>query len=110
VVAKRPFVEQRLDRTVVNVANSIVASGSTALEVLEKSPGVTVDRQNDALQLRGKDGVIVQIDGRQTYLSTADVVALLRSMPSDNIDNIELSPILRLPRTRPATRALSTSA
>ncbi len=90
VVAKRPFVEQRLDRTVVNVAGSIVASGSTALEVLEKSPGVTVDRQNDALQLRGKDGVIVQIDGKPTYLAATDVVAMLRSMPSDNIDQIEL--------------------
>ncbi len=90
VVAIRPFVEQQIDRTVVNVANSIIASGSTALEVLEKAPGVTVDRQNDAIALRGKDGVIVQIDGKQTYLAMSDVVALLRSMPSDNIDKIEL--------------------
>lgn len=90
VVEKRPFVEQHLDRMVVNVANSIIASGSTALEVLEKAPGVTVDRQNDQIQLRGKDGVIVQVDGKQTYLSMNDLVALLRSMPSDNIDQIEL--------------------
>ncbi|QJW90199.1 TonB-dependent receptor [Spirosoma taeanense] len=90
VTAKKPFVEQQLDRTVVNVANSIVGSGSTALEVLEKSPGVTVDYQNDRLQLRGKEGVIVQIDGKQTYLSMQDVIALLRSMSSDNIETIEL--------------------
>ncbi len=90
VVTTRPFVEQQIDRTVVNVANSIIASGSTALEVLEKAPGVTVDRQNDGIALRGKDGVIVMIDGRQTYLAMADVVALLRNTSSDNIDNIEL--------------------
>ena len=90
VTAKKPFVEQQLDRMVVNVANSIVGSGSTALEVLEKSPGVTVDYQNERLQLRGKDGVIVQIDGKQTYLSAQDVIALLRSMSSDNIETIEL--------------------
>ncbi|MBC7568899.1 MAG: carboxypeptidase regulatory-like domain-containing protein, partial [Spirosoma sp.] len=60
VVAKKPFIEQQIDRMVVNVAGSIVGSGSTALEVLEKSPGVTVDYQNDRLQLRGKDGVIIQ--------------------------------------------------
>ncbi|GAA4400972.1 outer membrane beta-barrel family protein [Nibrella viscosa] len=90
VTAKRPFVEQQIDRMVINVANSIIASGSTALEVLEKSPGVSVDRQNDAIQLRGKDGVIVQINGKQTYLAMADVVALLRGMSSDNIDRIEL--------------------
>ena len=90
VTAKKPFVEQQLDRMVINVAQSIVGSGSTALEVLEKSPGVTVDYQNERLQLRGKDGVIVQIDGKQTYLSAQDVIALLRSMSSDNIEKIEL--------------------
>ena len=90
VTAKKPFVEQQIDRMVVNVAGSIVGSGSTALEVLEKSPGVTVDYQNEQLQLRGKDGVIVQIDGRQTYLSAQDVIMMLRSMSSDNIDKIEL--------------------
>ena len=90
VTAKKPFVEQQLDRMVVNVANSIVGSGSTALEVLEKSPGVTVDYQNERLQLRGKEGVIVQIDGKQSYLSAQDVIAMLRSMSSDNIETIEL--------------------
>ena len=90
VSARRPFVEQKIDRTVINVANSIIASGSTALEVLEKAPGVTVDRQNDGISLRGKEGVIIQIDGKQSFLPMADVVALLRSMPSDNIDRIEL--------------------
>ena len=90
VTAKKPFVEQQLDRMVVNVAGSIVGSGSTALEVLEKSPGVTVDYQNERIQLRGKDGVVVQIDGKQTYLSAQDVIALLRSMSSDNIETIEL--------------------
>jgi hypothetical protein len=90
VMARRPFIEQRIDRTVVNVANSIIASGSTALEVLEKAPGVIIDRQNDGISLRGKEGVIVQIDGKQSFLPIADVVALLRNMPSDNIDRIEL--------------------
>lgn len=90
VETTRPFIQQELDRTVVNVANSIIASGSTALEVLEKAPGVIIDQQNDAISLRGKEGVIVQIDGKQTYLAMADVVALLRSTSSDNIDKIEL--------------------
>lgn len=90
VTAKRPFVEQKIDRMVVNVANSIIASGSTALEVLEKAPGIIVDRQNEQIIFRGKEGVIVQIDGKQTYLAMSDLVAMLRSMSSDNIDRIEL--------------------
>ncbi|MEO5978369.1 MAG: TonB-dependent receptor [Chryseolinea sp.] len=90
VTAQRPFVEQFIDRTVINVANSIIASGSTALEILEKSPGITVDRQNDDIQLRGQTGVIVQINGKQTYLAMADVVSMLRGTSSENIDKIEL--------------------
>lgn len=90
VTAKKPFIEQEIDRTIVNVANSIVSSGSTALEVLEKAPGVTIDRQNDQIQLKGKQGVIVMIDGKQTYLSGQEVANLLKNTPSDNIDKIEI--------------------
>jgi hypothetical protein len=90
VEAKRPLIEQDNFKTVVNVANSIVATGSTALEVLEKAPGVRVDRQSDAISLMGRDQVMVQINGKQTYMAMSDVVALLRNMPSDNIDKIEL--------------------
>ncbi|GAB3933977.1 outer membrane beta-barrel family protein [Larkinella terrae] len=90
VVAKKPFIEQEIDRTIVNVENSIVASGSTALEVLEKAPGVTIDRQSDNIQLKGKGGVIVMIDGKQTYLSGQEVANLLKNTPSDNIEKIEI--------------------
>lgn len=90
VVAKKPFIEQQVDRTVVNVENSIVASGNSALEVLEKAPGVTIDRQNDQIQLKGKSGVIVYIDGKQTYLSQQEVANLLKNTPSDNIATIEI--------------------
>lgn len=54
VTVRKPLFEQKIDRTIMNVANSIIASGSTALEVLEKAPGVTVDRQNDQISRRGK--------------------------------------------------------
>jgi len=90
VVAKKPFIEQQIDRTVLNVENSIVSAGATALEVLERAPGVTVDQQNDQLKLRGKEGVMVQIDGKQTFLSQQELMTLLRNTPSDNIEKIEL--------------------
>ncbi len=90
VVAKKPFIEQEIDRTVINVENSIVSAGATALEVLERAPGVTVDQQNEQLKLRGKEGVIVQIDGKQTFLSQQELITLLRNTPSDNIEKIEL--------------------
>lgn len=90
VQAKKPFVEYRADKTVINVENSIVASGSTALEVLEKAPGVTIDRQNEQIKLNNKSGITVQIDGKTNVLSGADITTLLSNMTSDQIASIEL--------------------
>jgi outer membrane receptor protein involved in Fe transport len=90
VVAKKPFIEQQIDRTVVNVENSIVASGNTALEILEKAPGVVIDRQNNAIKLKNKNGVLVQIDGRKSYLSQDALMQMLSNMNSDEITSIEI--------------------
>jgi len=89
VAANIPLVERKMDRTVMNVANSSIASGSTALELLQKAPGVNVD-QNDNISMQGKQGVLIQIDGKQTYMSNADVANLLRGMQSSEIETIEL--------------------
>ncbi len=90
VVAKKPFIEQQLDKTVLNVENSIVGSGNTALEILEKAPGVVIDRQNDQLKLKNKNGVIVMIDGRKNYMSNEALMQYLTNMSSDNIATIEI--------------------
>lgn len=89
VRAVKPFVERKIDRLVVNVEGSSAATGSTALEVLQRAPGVTLD-QNDNIAMQGKQGVLVMLDGKQTYMSNADVANLLRNMPSSDIETIEL--------------------
>lgn len=90
VEAKKPFVEMKMDRTVLNVENSIVASGSSALEVLEKAPGVVVDKQNDQIKLNNKTGITFMIDGRTSYLSASDITTMLSNMNSDQVATIEL--------------------
>jgi len=89
VQARKPFIEKQIDRIVVNVNNSIVSAGSTALDVLSRSPGVLVN-QNDDISMKGKQGVIVMIDGKPTNLSSTDLANLLRSTPANSIDKIEL--------------------
>ena len=89
VVAKKPFIEQQLDKTVVNVENSIVSAGSTALEVLEKAPGITVDKDGN-ISLKGKQNVMVMMDGKPTYMSAGDLANLLRNMQSSSLDKIEI--------------------
>ncbi len=89
VVSRRPLVEARLDKMVVNVDASPSNAGSTALELLEKSPGVSVDKDGN-ISLKGKQGVTVLMDGKQTYLSGQDLANLLRSMPASQLDQVEI--------------------
>ena len=86
---KKPFIERKIDRTVINVDAAITNAGTTALEVLEKAPGVTVDKDGN-ISLKGKQGVLIMIDGRPSYLSGQELANLLKNMPSSAIDQIEI--------------------
>ncbi|MBT8234044.1 MAG: TonB-dependent receptor, partial [Bacteroidia bacterium] len=90
VVAKKALFEQKIDRLVVNVASSLTSAGGTALEVLEKSPGVIVNRQSNNISLVGKDGLSVMINGKLTYQPVESIIQMLEGMPSDNIESIEI--------------------
>ncbi len=89
VVAQRPFIERRADRLIVNVESSILAAGSSALEVLERSPGIIVSA-NDMISIRGRSGVLFMIDGKVTPMSGQELANYLRGMPSSSIDRIEI--------------------
>ena len=89
LTSQKPIVEMRADKMIVNVEGTINAVGSDALELLRRSPGVTVDK-DDNLSLSGKNGVQVYIDGRPTPLSGQDLATYLKSMQSANIESIEL--------------------
>ena len=89
VAAKKPFIERKIDRTVINVDAAITNAGTTAMEVLEKSPGVTVDKDGN-ISLKGKQGVMIMMDGRPSYLSGQELANLLKNMPSSAIDQIEI--------------------
>ncbi|HUM65291.1 MAG TPA: carboxypeptidase regulatory-like domain-containing protein, partial [Chitinophagaceae bacterium] len=89
VTSKKPFIQRLNDRLVVNVENSIVSAGSSAMDVLERSPGVTVD-QNDVFGLRGRQGVIIMIDGKPSPMNGADLANYLRGLPANAIERIEI--------------------
>ena len=89
VAAKKPLIEQKIDRTVVNVEAAVTNVGTSALEVLEKSPGISVDKDGN-ISLKGKQGVQVYIDGRPTYLGGTDLANYLRSLSSNQLDQIEI--------------------
>ena len=84
-----PTITQLPDRMVVSVAGTAMAAGNTAYDVLGRSPGVFIDHEGN-IQLNGRAGVTVMIDGKQTYLSARDLRTLLEGMSAENIKNIEI--------------------
>lgn len=89
ITSKKPLIEQKIDRTVVNVDAMISAASSNALDVLAKSPGVMIG-SNDDISLNGKSNVLVLIDDRLTYMSGQSLAAYLRSLPGGMLDKVEL--------------------
>lgn len=89
VTSRKPFIETKIDKTIVNVEASPTSAGASALEILEKSPGVSVSNEGN-ISLRGKAGVIVMLDGKPTFMSATDLANLLRNMPAAELDVIEI--------------------
>lgn len=89
VEAVKPFVDKKIDRTIINVASSVSNAGTSALEVLEKSPGVTVDKDGN-VSMAGKQKVLILLDGRPTYISGAGLTDMLKNMPASTLDQIEI--------------------
>lgn len=89
ISVRKASIERKMEKTIINVEGSTRFTGTTVVDVLQKSPGITVDR-DDRISMSGKAGVLFLIDGKQTYLSAADLTNLLKSMQSSEVESIEL--------------------
>ena len=90
VLAKKLPYKREIDRTVISLESEPNTQGSSVLDILERTPGVILDRQNNSLSMLGKDGVNVMINGKMTYMPTSALVQFLNGMSSDNVKTIEL--------------------
>lgn len=89
ISAMRPTIIQKADRLIVAIEGTVLAAGRTAFEVLSTAPGVSISPEG-SINLNGRSGVSVMIDGKLTYLSATDLRNLLESMPAENVKNIEV--------------------
>jgi len=87
---RKKMIERKIDRTVVNVSVFATAAGTDAMELLGRLPGLRATDDGN-INLMGK-GATIYVDGKPTYLSGTDLVAYLKSLPTDLLDKIELMP------------------
>jgi outer membrane receptor for ferrienterochelin and colicin len=89
VVGNKNFIEQTVDKMVINPEASATAGSENVFEILKKLPGVNVDN-SDNITLKGMTGVKVLIDDKPTYLSSSQLAAMLKGMQGKNVDRIEI--------------------
>ena len=89
VTGKKQFIERKIDRLVLNPDAIIGNAGGNALEVLEKAPGIQVDADGN-ISFKGKQGVMVFIDDKPSFLPAQDLTNYLRSLPAGSIETVEL--------------------
>lgn len=89
VTAIKKVIEFKNGMTVLNVENSIMASGNTVLDILKRIPGVTVDNKNN-ISISGKQGVRIMIDGRMQQVSMEQLVSMMSAMSADQLSKIEV--------------------
>lgn len=90
VTAKKIPIQKKIDRTVINLEDDPGTSGSTILDVLERTPGVIIDRQNESINMLGKGGVNVMLNGKLTYMPSSALVQYLNGINAENVKSIEL--------------------
>lgn len=89
IKTKKPMIQVLADKTVFNVQNTINATGSSGFDLLRKAPGVIIDN-NDNLIVEGKMGILIYIDGKQSYLTGTDLTGYLKTLQASDIDSIEI--------------------
>ncbi|WP_452225857.1 TonB-dependent receptor domain-containing protein [Lacinutrix cladophorae] len=87
IVAEVSTIQQKVDRKVITVGKDLTTTGTTASEIMNNLPSVSVDSQNGNISLRGNENVRVLIDGKPTNVPAAQ---LLKQIPSSSVKSVEL--------------------
>lgn len=90
IKAEKPLYEMEMGKMIINVPSSITSAGQSIIDVLEKSPGVLVNRQNNTFALNGKDGVIVLMNGKRSRMPISAVYQLLEGLNAGDVEKIEI--------------------
>lgn len=88
VKSSKPLIRQEDDKSVVD-PEPLAASSTNAYETVEKTPGVFID-QDGNIYLNGLSPAAIQINGRDLKMSNSDIAILLKSLPPNAIQKIEL--------------------
>ncbi len=86
IVGEKKAVEFKPNKIVFNVEKDISSAGSTATDILNNIPSVSVDPDGE-ITLRGQGNVTVMINGKISSMTKSEA---LKSIPAGSIEKIEV--------------------
>lgn len=91
IIKKRPLIQNKYGTLVVNVEDNPIMNTSSVFDAVVKSPGVSYNLLNNSFTLKGKSGVVIQLDGETILLSGSEMIQYLKSIPAQDVKNIEIN-------------------
>jgi outer membrane receptor protein involved in Fe transport len=89
VTARKPLIEQADDKIIFNVENDPATKTETAIDILRKTPFVSVDGDNN-IQVNGQSNFKVLLNGKETAMFAQNVKDALKGFPGNLIVKIEV--------------------
>lgn len=89
VVGQQSTMRFELDKKVFTVDQNIAAAGGSVTDALENIPSVDVDQEGN-ISLRQNDAVEIWINGKPAGLTSDNRADVLRQLPADQIQEIEV--------------------
>lgn len=95
IVARKPLIRQEEDLMIID-PTPIANTSTNTLEILESTPGLYVD-PDGGIFLSTSSPAAIYINGREQKMSNQDIATILRSLPPNSVEKIE---VLRTPSTK----------
>ncbi len=92
VKSRLPVITFDGDKMIVDPQKIAGVSSSTALDLMKSMPGVIVENES-TLSLNGNSDVTILIDDRRRTMTLDQAVRLLRTIPSSNVKQVEISTV-----------------
>lgn len=89
IVSRKPVIEKSMDGIIYNVQQDLLAAGGTAIDVLRKTPMVSVG-QDESPSIRGSSNIRVYIDDKPSDLYAPSIADALRMIPAAEILRVEV--------------------
>ncbi len=89
VTARKPLIEELVDRTVYNAENDETTRGGDATDVLRRVPLLSLDLDGN-VRVRGNQNIKVLINNKPSTITAGSVADGLRQLPADQIKRVEV--------------------